>query len=39
MNQLDRHMAHVGESRGAYRKLERRRPFGRLGIDGQIILK
>jgi hypothetical protein len=32
-------MAHVGESRDAYGKLERRRSFGRLGIDGQIILK
>lgn len=32
------HMAHVGESRGVYGKLERRL-FERLGRDGQIILK
>jgi hypothetical protein len=31
-------MAHVGESRGVYGKLERRL-FERLGRDGQIILK
>jgi hypothetical protein len=37
------HVARMGERRGAYRalvgKLEGRRPLGRPGVDGRIILK
>jgi hypothetical protein len=38
-----RHLARIGDRRGAYRilggRLEGKRQFGRLSVDGRIILK
>jgi len=43
MDEMDEHVASMGESRGAYRilvgKPEGERPLGRPGLNGRIILK